>query len=398
MPFCSKCGTQLSDDDRFCKKCGAPTNFEPVAAAAPAAVAEPAPIVAQPAVAEQKDDTRNATLDELDRMYDYFHKKQPQYIDLEKIPEQIEQLSQEVLPAVEGSDGKVFKIIGRIMIGAAISPGLYVALMGVGFITEQDYLIGIIIVAVYLAFLVTGIILEVNGRKRYKDYSSRQYQLRDGEIREKQERLEKSKNELEAYYREYGRCELSLAETSPMTIKKLSNIVISGEADNIKDAVNIYRKQVKEKPRTIPVQERAAIVNTSGYQSMTSGQPDTAENIMSATSFMTPQTPPEGKALLFVTCNGTSSEPSVVILNNGKVTPNRFAKPGVNRQIVYHPGQIVIQYRVDRGPGFTAVSSRYSTYSKALTFHPDEIVTMEVVVGRNVTHVTFQSSQGYAIV
>lgn len=117
----------------------------------------------------------------------------------------------------------------------------------------------------------------------------------------------------------------------------------------------------------------------------------------SATSFTVPQRPPQGKALLFVTCNGSSSNPSVVILDNNKVVPNRFAKPGLNRQLIYHPGSILIKYRVDRGPGLTFVSARYTTYSKSLIFHPDEIITMQVDVGRNVTHIVFQSSQGYAI-
>ena len=119
--------------------------------------------------------------------------------------------------------------------------------------------------------------------------------------------------------------------------------------------------------------------------------------LQSATGFNVPQRPPEGMALLFVTCSGTSSRPMVNILDNGKVKPERYAKPGVNRQIVFHPGSILLKYNVDRGPGLTVVSARYAKYVKPLYFHPNEVITMQVVVGRNVTHVTFQSSQGYPI-
>jgi len=147
-----------------------------------------------------------------------------------------------------------------------------------------------------------------------------------------------------------------------------------------------------------PVAPAAPVVNVVPASPMASMQQQYLDGpFQSATSFTVPQKPPEGKALLFVTCNGTSSNPSVVIMDNNKITPNRFAKPGLNRQLIYHPGSIVIKYRVDRGPGLTFVSARYTTYSKALIFHPGEIITMQVEVGRNVTHIVFQSSQGYAI-
>lgn len=121
------------------------------------------------------------------------------------------------------------------------------------------------------------------------------------------------------------------------------------------------------------------------------------EQFLSATSFTTPQQPPEGMALLFVTCNGTSSNPSIMFFNGRKVIPDSYAKPGVNRQLLYEPGSYVLKYQVDRGPGLTVVSARMTTYTKAIIFHPNEIVSMNVVVGRNVTHISFTSNQGYAI-
>ena len=50
MPFCTKCGTQMPDDFRFCMKCGAPVVIlEPAKPAQPTAA--PAEQVAQPVAA-----------------------------------------------------------------------------------------------------------------------------------------------------------------------------------------------------------------------------------------------------------------------------------------------------------------------------------------------------------
>ena len=82
MAFCSQCGTQLLDNMRFCPSCGSPK----VEVGAPKVTTPPQP----DNMFQQTIDIRNQSLEEINRMIEYFGKKQALYDEYEQIQYQIE--------------------------------------------------------------------------------------------------------------------------------------------------------------------------------------------------------------------------------------------------------------------------------------------------------------------
>ncbi len=107
--------------------------------------------------------------------------------------------------------------------------------------------------------------------------------------------------------------------------------------------------------------------------------------------------PVDGKARLSVCCLASSASASVNVLPNDPSKKGTIIKAGQTGIIEYEPGDYVITYVVDRGPGLTFVASRITRYQKRLTFHPGETITMDANVGRQMTQVNYQSSLGFQI-
>ena len=105
--------------------------------------------------------------------------------------------------------------------------------------------------------------------------------------------------------------------------------------------------------------------------------------------------PGVNEAILVVVCNSVYQSGKVIILNgNGKhITINNGEKTAVKVTV----GNMVISYRVDRGPCLTLFAARKSDYSKALFFHSGEIILMQVNIGSEINSATFQSSLGFSI-
>ena len=105
--------------------------------------------------------------------------------------------------------------------------------------------------------------------------------------------------------------------------------------------------------------------------------------------------PAADEALLVVVCNATNPKGNVSVYGkNIEKVMVRNHERGVVKMPV---GNISIIFRADRGPGFTFVAERKTTYTKLLTFHPGEIIVMTVNIGRQMTHANYQSSLGFVI-
>ena len=105
----------------------------------------------------------------------------------------------------------------------------------------------------------------------------------------------------------------------------------------------------------------------------------------------------DNNCYLSVCCLASSSFASTRIVLNKKGVENPLIKVGETKKIAFEPGDHIITFVVDRGPGLTFVASRVTTYRRRLSFHPGETITMDVNAGRQMTQVNFTSSLGYQI-
>lgn len=75
MPFCSKCGIQIQDGAKFCDGCGAPVYVNTN--------------IPNNSQLYQTQEARKSSLEEMDRMINYFSQKQAQYDEYDDCVEQI---------------------------------------------------------------------------------------------------------------------------------------------------------------------------------------------------------------------------------------------------------------------------------------------------------------------
>ena len=114
-------------------------------------------------------------------------------------------------------------------------------------------------------------------------------------------------------------------------------------------------------------------------------------------AFSFPDLPHPGpnEAMLVVMCNSTNPKGNVLIKNG--TGQNVVIKNGEKSAMSVAPGNMVIHYTIDRGPGLTLVAARKTDYKKMLIFHPGETIIMQVGIGREINHAVFQSSLGFVI-
>ncbi len=101
----------------------------------------------------------------------------------------------------------------------------------------------------------------------------------------------------------------------------------------------------------------------------------------------------DGKAYLLVACLASSPHGKVWIRYNDRHITDPVIKAGETLKIPFEPGDYILNYTVDRGPGLTFVASRITNYQHRVSFHPGETVTMDAHVGHQVTNVYFQSDR-----
>ena len=106
--------------------------------------------------------------------------------------------------------------------------------------------------------------------------------------------------------------------------------------------------------------------------------------------------PGPNEAILLVTCNSVNPRGCVAFRTN---SGQNYRIDNNGRSAIKMPvGNMVLNYTIDRGPGLTLVAARSKKYSKMLTFHPGEVIIMQVRIGNEVNQALFQSSMGFAII
>lgn len=234
MPYCSKCGILVDEDASFCSKCGAAINVQ----TDPAVIAPPMiPINIQSSFISQQENSRKEFLDELDQMIKYFSKKQSLYDEYDRCSENIAYYSDPKtrIPIV-GSTGK-----GRIVAGSILM-GIFGFFTMIALLFVDSHGRGLHWVTIWGAFMGVGITLLVSGAKT-KNYN-RWYLKNEKEARlaNNKKKFEEVANELAVYYQKYGYCPTGPSYTNPKILKQLRELIYTGRADSIKEAINLMHQ------------------------------------------------------------------------------------------------------------------------------------------------------------
>ena len=188
--FCQNCGTQITQNAAFCPICG-----QPMTASQPQSVSS----------ASLRMQNREDELHEINRMIAYFSVKQSQFDELDAVRERLQPKYLRKRPSllvwgiISAFWGFMFLFNGGIPIGVAL-------LLGAG--------------AMVFAFVRSTQIRKEN----YAAARQRFYELSE---------------ELERYHAGYGPCIVSVAYANPYTLAAIRDIIQSGRANTITDALNM---------------------------------------------------------------------------------------------------------------------------------------------------------------
>lgn len=154
---------------------------------------------------------RNGALTELSKMHQYFSKVQSKYDEFDRI--------NETLPKMNRVGKKPMLVFGIITLSIALIFTVVAAN------THSELAITPCVLFSIIGFGLLGgfIAIEIVRKKRVQNYNNRLIQL---------------SKELMYHYNNYGKCQLGADYTNPRIIEKLYDMVQSGRADTIKEAVN----------------------------------------------------------------------------------------------------------------------------------------------------------------
>lgn len=228
MPFCSKCGKQLQEGSNFCDGCGASVNIN--------------------TQVNPTQETRKSSLEEMDKMINYFSKKQAQYDEYDNCVEQLSYYSNpstviridEKLPW-KGPTGKPF-----ILIAIGIMALCYVWLtLGLTF-AEQDYskiIAPIIVLIIGIVMLVSGIVIRKKYNSVYRSFNqyikTKQISEKERLIKQYQDRCNQLSEELDTHFKNYGYCAVAESYTNPKILREIREPINIGRADTIKESMNL---------------------------------------------------------------------------------------------------------------------------------------------------------------
>ena len=234
MPYCSKCGTLVDEDATFCNKCGATIKEQ----ADTAVIASPMiPINTQTSVLSQQENSRKEALTELDQMIKYFSKKQHLYDEYDHCIERIAYYSDpKTRVPIVGSTGK-----GRIIAGSIIM-GIFAffTLIALLFVDRDGN--GLDWVLLWGAIMGVGIFLLASGVKIKNENSWYSVNEKETRLANNKKKFEEVANELAVYYQKYGYCPTGPSYTNPKILKQLRELIYTGRADSIKEAINLMHQ------------------------------------------------------------------------------------------------------------------------------------------------------------
>lgn len=248
MPFCVNCGSEYTEGQKFCHSCGAPLNT--------AVSYPPQQVPSQPASPSLADNSvqsvfieRNSHIEEMTRMCNYFlpySQKYNRFLYLQRW------LSTGVglVPCL---------VIGIILIV------IFSHLFLIRATNDRSWISGEL--AFYVIAVLTGIglIIAFSSNARRHNRIKVKYQKESDELLD----------ELWSNYISYGPCLLGFEFTIPENLEEIRDLLLSGRANNIRDAVNTmlddkHKRQLESLAAATAKYAQQAAVN-SGITALNSG-------------------------------------------------------------------------------------------------------------------------------
>lgn len=228
MAFCSNCGAEIAEGAKFCPSCGTAVNGHAVAAAADNNV---------------QGAERENSLNELSKIYEYFDKKRSVYDEWNYVTYTISDLSENGKQKV----ARKLYFYGSISIILIIVSLLLLSLLKTIISPELIELLKSLIPFLILILCFGGLIRASRQQKK--------------KIRELTARKEVLRGEINEYYNNYGNCPIGIEYTFPKDIEHMIDIIRSGRATKLSDALNMmlddYHKQ------TVEENVRVAAINSA---------------------------------------------------------------------------------------------------------------------------------------
>ncbi len=218
MPYCSNCGSLIGEGNRFCNNCGTPI------------VGQAMPLLP---TLDQQAIMRKESINELDRMIMFFGRKQKKYDEYDACSEMLAFLANpQARVKVNIIWGRPYKIWGIIIMLCSLPAALFF-----GFYFEEGSFTAFL--TVLLIILVFGLLLLIVGIIKNRLYEKEQKFQKETLLRQNQDRIADLATELKTHYNAYGYCTVGSAYTNPKILSAIKNMICSGRADTIKEAINV---------------------------------------------------------------------------------------------------------------------------------------------------------------
>ena len=205
MMFCNQCGRHNPDGAKFCNSCGAPL-------AAPSNAAM-----------QQRQQDRNAEMEELQKMIHYFSQKGALYEEYDRVCAAIDRTAKGKHYALLVW-GIIVSALGMFFF-AMLRTGepAYSALAAIPFLIGQAMIVG------HIVYAVSFDKKKAQLNRRYDELSAALFE----------------------HYKAYGYCAVGPEYTNPSNLTAILNTIRSGRADSIKEALNVlvndaYRNNMQQ--------------------------------------------------------------------------------------------------------------------------------------------------------
>ena len=190
---------------------------------------------------------RDENLKELDKLIEYFEKKQQLYDDIENAKITISDTEGVSLQELPTTNGLIIRIIvvGWILFGIGAIFGFAFFLVGLIDIFEGSVGSGFLLVLASVGSIAPGLLIALFGIKQRQKFYDEYNRVKENNDLARKRTNAKGKlttitAELTAYHKKYKDCEVRLADSNPKVLKELRNIIRSGNADTIKEAVSYF--------------------------------------------------------------------------------------------------------------------------------------------------------------
>lgn len=249
--FCNKCGTQLPDGTPFCSTCGANLNApaNPTPAQAPMMDYQAQMQMQAQQYQMQKNTIRQSEIALLQNVYDHFNQKRATFQDYDKVGERLSYYQRGARSAL-------------IVWGAIITVISFsiAATMGTG---SGAFAVFMVFSLIGAGMIAGGVMMKVNNRKKLRMFESEYIRL---------------SQELNDHYNAYPMCPVGAQYSNPEIIEVIMDVMQSGRANTIADAINILVNDINQS------EMQAYLQNIESYSRQTAAASKTAA-VFAAASF-----------------------------------------------------------------------------------------------------------------